>query len=143
MNEQKHSYDDILIAPQTKQKLNRKGKRFVTEDGQHIYPIIFHCIFKWCPNGCKIKSIFSFFNKNSITVFKVNDDHTLSLVQRISTFGDFPRAFNWDADQKYVVVANQNTDNATLYIRNGDSGTLTPIQTEIPVPEGTRVLFTK
>ena len=42
MNEQKHSYDDILIAPQTKQKLNRQGKRFVTEDGQHIYPIIFH-----------------------------------------------------------------------------------------------------
>ena len=42
MNEQKHSYDDILIAPQTKQKLNRQRKRFVTEDGQHIYPIIFH-----------------------------------------------------------------------------------------------------
>ena len=42
MNGQKHSYDDILIAPQTKQKLNRQRKRFVTEDGQHIYPIIFH-----------------------------------------------------------------------------------------------------
>ena len=42
MNEQKHSYDDILIAPQTKQKLNRQRKRFVTEDGQRIYPIIFH-----------------------------------------------------------------------------------------------------
>ena len=36
-----------------------------------------------------------------------NDDHTLSLVQRVSTFGDFPRDFNWDKDQRYVVVANQ------------------------------------
>lgn len=80
---------------------------------------------------------------NSITVFKVNDDHTLSLVQRVSTFGDFPRDFNWDADQKYVVAANQNTDNATLYLRNAGTGTLTPIQKEIAVPEGTRVLFTK
>lgn len=79
---------------------------------------------------------------NSITVFKVNDDHTLSLIQRISTFGDFPRDFNWDQAQKYVVVANQNSNDATLYIRNGGNGTLTPIQTEIPIPEGTRVLFT-
>lgn len=80
---------------------------------------------------------------NSITVFKINDDHTLSLVQRVSTFGDFPRDFNWDASQKYVVAANQNTDNATLYLRNGGNGTLTPIQKYIAVPEGTRVLFTK
>lgn len=80
---------------------------------------------------------------NSITVFKINDDHTLSLVQRVSTFGDFPRDFNWDASQKYVVAANQNTDNATLYLRNSGNGTLTPIQKDIAVPEGTRVLFTK
>lgn len=80
---------------------------------------------------------------NSIAVFKVNDDHTLSLVQRVSTFGDFPRDFNWDKDQRYVVVANQNTDNATLYTRNAGTGSLTPIQKEISVPEGTRVLFTK
>lgn len=78
---------------------------------------------------------------NSIAVFKVNEDHTLKLIQRISTFGEFPRDFNWDNNEEIVVAANQNTDNATLYSRNSDSGMLTPLQKDIQVPEGTRVLF--
>lgn len=78
---------------------------------------------------------------DSITVFKVLDDGKLELVQRISVFGSFPRDFNWDKDEKYLVVANQNTNNATLYRRNSETGNLTPIQKNIPVPEATRVLF--
>ena len=38
----RHSYDDILVAPQAKNTLNRQRKRLVTTDGHHIYPIIFH-----------------------------------------------------------------------------------------------------
>ncbi|WEV51729.1 lactonase family protein [Lactobacillus sp. ESL0731] len=78
---------------------------------------------------------------NSITVFGVKSDHTLQLAQRVSTFGEFPRDFNWDKNEEYVVVANQNTDNATLYTRDADNGCLTPIQKDIAVPEGTCVLF--
>lgn len=78
---------------------------------------------------------------DSITVFKVLDNGKLELTQRISVFGSFPRDFNWDKHEKYVVVANQNTNNATLYRRNHETGTLTPIQKEISVPEATRVLF--
>lgn len=78
---------------------------------------------------------------NSITVFAVKKDHTLELRQTVSTFGEFPRDFNWDDEQKFVVVANQNTDNATLYTRDNNSGCLTPIQKNISVPEGTCVLF--
>ena len=78
---------------------------------------------------------------DSITVFKVLDDGKLELVQRISVFRSFPRDFNWDKDEKYLVVANQNTNNATLYRRNSETGNLTPIQKDIPVPEATRVLF--
>ena len=78
---------------------------------------------------------------DSITVFKVLDDGKLELVQRISVFGSFPRDFNWDKDEKHLVVANQNTNNATLYRRNSETGNLTPIQKDIPVPEATRVLF--
>lgn len=78
---------------------------------------------------------------DSITVFKVLDDGKLELVQRISVFGSFPRDFNWDKDEKYLVVANQDTNNATLYRRNSETGNLTPIQKDIPVPEATRVLF--
>lgn len=78
---------------------------------------------------------------DSIVVFAIKNYHTLKLVQRILVFGEFPRDFNWDASEKYVVAANQNSDNATLYIRNADTGCLTPVQKNITVPEGTRVIF--
>lgn len=78
---------------------------------------------------------------DSIAVFAVKADHTLKLVQRISTFGEFPRDFNWDPTEKYVVVANQNSNNATLYVRNAETGCLTPIQKDIQIPEGTCVQF--
>lgn len=78
---------------------------------------------------------------DSLAVFAVQSDHTLKLSQRISVFGEFPRDFNWDKTEKYVVAANQNTDNATLYTRNSQTGALTAIQKDIRVPEGTRVLF--
>ena len=78
---------------------------------------------------------------DSIAVFAVLPDQALKLVQRVSTFGEFPRDFNWDAKEKYVVAANHNSNNATLYQRQSD-GTLTPLEKDIAVPEGTRVLFT-
>lgn len=78
---------------------------------------------------------------DSIAVFAVLPDQALKLVQRVSTFGEFPRDFNWEAEEKYVVAANQNSNNATLYQRQSD-GTLTPLEKDIAVPEGTRVLFT-
>lgn len=80
---------------------------------------------------------------DSITVFKTVNGEKLDLVQRISVFGSFPRDFNWDESEKYLVATNQNSDNATLYLRNAENGTLTPIQKDIQVPETTRVLFTK
>ena len=78
---------------------------------------------------------------DSIAVFKVLNDGKLELAQRISVFGSFPRDFNWDKSEKYLAVANQNTNNATLYRRNSETGNLTPLQKDIPVPEATRVLF--
>lgn len=80
---------------------------------------------------------------DSITVFAVNADHTLQIRQRVSTFGEFPRDFNWDESEQFVVATNQNSDNATLYKRNAKDGCLTPIQKDIYVPEGTRVLFSE
>ncbi|MBP2057637.1 6-phosphogluconolactonase [Lactobacillus colini] len=80
---------------------------------------------------------------DSLVAFKVLDNQKLEKVQRISVFGSFPRDFNWDESQQYLVAANQNTNNATLYRRNSENGTLTPIQKNISAPEATRVLFTK
>lgn len=80
---------------------------------------------------------------DSIAVFEVKADHTLKLIQRVSTFGEFLRDFNWDEEEAYVVAANQNTNNATLYARNAADGSLTPLVKNIQVPEGTHVLFTE
>ena len=78
---------------------------------------------------------------DSLVVFKVFADGKLEMIQRISTFGTFPRDFNWNKDQHYVIAVNQNSDNATLYKRDSQFGTLTPIQKDISVPEATRIIF--
>lgn len=80
---------------------------------------------------------------NSLAVFKVNDDASLTLIQQISTEGDFPRDFDLDPTEAFVVVVNQNTNNATLYDRDLTTGQLTLRQKDITVPEGVSVLFTK
>ncbi|MDO4912028.1 MAG: lactonase family protein [Lactobacillus sp.] len=77
---------------------------------------------------------------NTISVFKINGEK-LELIQSISTNGTFPRDFNWDRTETHVLVANQTSDNATLYSRNPQTGMLTPKVKDISVPEGTRVEF--
>lgn len=79
---------------------------------------------------------------NSIVVYAI--DHAgqdLNLVQRISTAGDGPRDFAMDPTERYLVVANQNTDNLTVFQRDTTYGRLTQCQQDIPCPEGTCVKF--
>lgn len=79
---------------------------------------------------------------NTLAVFEVKEDHNLQLIQQISTEGDFPRDFALNATENFVVCANQNTDNATLYARDQKSGRLSCLQKDVPVPEGVCVCFT-
>jgi len=80
---------------------------------------------------------------NSLAVFAVAADASLTLVQQISTEGDFPRDFDLDSTEGFVVVVNQNTDNATLYARDLKTGKLSLLQKDVIVPEGVCVLFSK
>ncbi|MCD2257277.1 lactonase family protein [Agrilactobacillus fermenti] len=81
---------------------------------------------------------------NSITVFNITaDGRHIDLIQRISTEGDFPRDFNLDPSQKFILAANQNSDNLTLYTRNPDSGFLTLLEKDISCPEIVCVNFLK
>lgn len=77
---------------------------------------------------------------NSITVLSAADDGTLTVIQRIATEGDFPRDFNWTADESLVLVVHQNSDNASLFKRDAATGKLTLAQKEFMVPEGVSVL---
>lgn len=74
--------------------------------------------------------------RNTIDVFRVESDFRLSFVQSISTTGVFPRDFELSEDEGYLIAANQETDNLTLYMRNALNGELTLVQKDIAVPEG-------
>lgn len=78
---------------------------------------------------------------NSLAQFEIHDDHMVDFVEFVSTEGDFPRDFDIDPTGRFVVCANQNTDNGTLYERNEETGKLTRIQKDIVVPEGVCVCF--
>ena len=78
---------------------------------------------------------------NSLAVFTVQADHSLTLSQLISTAGEFPRDFALDPSEHFVVVANQNTDNASLYERDTTTGQLTLLQADVALPEGVCVCF--
>lgn len=79
---------------------------------------------------------------DSIAVFAVSEDGTaLTTTQIISSEGNFPRDFALDPSNKFVVCANQNTDNLTLYLRDPETGKLTLRQKNIYAPECVCVYF--
>lgn len=79
---------------------------------------------------------------NSIAVFKVdNITHELSLVERVSTEGDWPRDFVLDPTENYVVASNQNSSNLVLFRRNQDNGKLRVIHSDVNVPDPVCVKF--
>lgn len=81
--------------------------------------------------------------ENTIVVYAIDNQGKLHLIQRIKTFGEFPRDFNFSPDESLVIVANQTSNNATVYTRNPETGFLTVQQKNIVTPEATRVLLTE
>ncbi|WP_429971116.1 lactonase family protein [Fructilactobacillus sp. Tb1] len=80
---------------------------------------------------------------NSLAVFEILADGNVQMIQLISIEGEFPRDFTFNSDEKFIVAVNQNTNNATLYERDADTGKLTMIQKDFAVPEGTCVTLRK
>lgn len=79
---------------------------------------------------------------DSITVFKISQDGLkLELIQNISSFGEHPRDFALSPDQKYLVCANRDTNNLSLYARDETTGKLTLLQSDVYAPECVSVLF--
>jgi 6-phosphogluconolactonase len=60
----------------------------------------------------------------------------LSASQWIPTEGDIPRNFGLDPSERWLLVANQRSDNVVVYARDAQSGrlTLTPNRLAIPSP---------
>ncbi|MCB0669736.1 MAG: lactonase family protein, partial [Saprospiraceae bacterium] len=62
---------------------------------------------------------------NSLAIFSVGDQGELEKIGVESVQGEWPRNFTLSPDEKYVLVANQNTDNITVFNRNTETGALT------------------
>lgn len=81
---------------------------------------------------------------DSIAVFAIQDaGKHLELIQHISSEGKFPRDFSLDATEKFVILANQNSDNLTLYARDSETGLLSLLEKDIYAPEAVCVLIEK
>ncbi|MCM0583370.1 lactonase family protein [Weissella diestrammenae] len=76
---------------------------------------------------------------NSVAVFSVAEQP--ERIQVISTAGDFPRDMALSANDDYLIVANQNTDNVSVYRRDPETGQLELTQKDFKIPEGVRVEF--
>ena len=71
---------------------------------------------------------------NTIAIFKINKTNgTLILVGHQSTMGIAPRNFNFDPTEKYLLVANQQTDEIVIFKRDIETGLLTDTQNRIKV----------
>jgi 6-phosphogluconolactonase len=74
---------------------------------------------------------------NSIVVFGINPSSgRLTLVEHVSTGGNWPRNFTIDPSGRFLLVANQKSDNVVTFRIDSQTGRLTPTGqvTEIPVP---------
>lgn len=74
-------------------------------------------------------------NENNLAVFSIAESGQLTLVGYQPTLGKMPRNFTLDPSGKFVLVANQESNNVVVFRRNLHTGLLTPTGTEISVPE--------
>ena len=59
---------------------------------------------------------------DTIGVFLVGDDGTLTRVSHTSTLGDYPRIFTIDPSGRFMAVGNQRADNVTTFRINQVGG---------------------
>lgn len=74
--------------------------------------------------------------EQTLVIFKVNQSTgSLSLVDRESVRGDWPRNFAIDPSGEFLLVANQKSSNIVVFKRNQESGTLDFLEEmELPNP---------
>lgn len=78
---------------------------------------------------------------NTISVFKIDEYGSVTLIQHVSTHGDHPRDFDLSPDGKHLVVANLTSETCTLFQRDTYSGKLTLAQQGIYAYEPCCVVF--
>jgi 6-phosphogluconolactonase len=62
---------------------------------------------------------------DTITVFRIANDGSLTQISHTSTLGDYPRVITIDPSGQFMVSLNQRADNATTFRVNPGNGSLT------------------
>lgn len=78
---------------------------------------------------------------NSIAIFSVGADGKLGWLGQISSGGKSPRNFTLSPGGRFLLVANQETNNIVVMKRNAATGMLEPTGTELQVPKPVCLLF--
>ncbi len=78
---------------------------------------------------------------DSIAVFSIAKNGTLTPVERVSTQGKTPRNFRMDPTGAYLFAANQDTDNVVLFRVDRKTGRLTPTGKQLEVGRPVCVKF--
>ena len=77
---------------------------------------------------------------DSIAILEVTEDGSLTLIANEPTKGKDPRNFQLTPDEKFVIVANQNSNNLVSYTRDSETGLMT-YASEIAAPTPVCILF--
>ncbi|RUR94974.1 lactonase family protein [Bacillus velezensis] len=79
---------------------------------------------------------------DTIAIFKINQySGELSLIEWVPTEGNWPRDFAFDPSETFLVASNEETGNLVLFERDPETGKLTLLQSDIPVPYPVCVSF--
>ncbi|GGE26735.1 lactonase family protein [Streptococcus himalayensis] len=78
---------------------------------------------------------------DSIAVYEILSDGSLSLLEIVPTNGKNPRDFNLSPDQNHLIAVHQDSDNATVFARDVKTGHLTELSHDFTIPEGVCVTF--
>lgn len=72
---------------------------------------------------------------DSIAVFAIDPaTGKLTLVERVSSQGKWPRNFTFDPTGKWILCSNHNSDNAVVFRVDGTTGKLTQVGQPVAVP---------
>jgi len=78
---------------------------------------------------------------DSIAVYSILADGSLELLEIVPSHGKTPRDFDITPDQEFLIAVHQDSDNATVFKRDIESGKLTEISHDFYVPESVCVTF--
>ena len=78
---------------------------------------------------------------DSIAVYTILADGSLELLEFVPTSGKTPRDFDLTPDQEFLIAVHQDSDNATVFKRNPETGRLAELSNDFHVPEAVCISF--